>query len=166
MLNDNYVEQSFRTKPEKLFYVKMALAVWVTCMGLVMLLYIAPQLGLIITVVGICLIVYAAGDRSMEYEYTFTNDHVDIAAIYNASRRKEKMHFDMEQVTMIVPKGSNRISHETFKKTRNFTSGYGREQEIALVVDVNGNKHLIIMEPDERSLEHIKNYTKNKYYDI
>lgn len=166
MLGDSYMEQSFRARPDKLFYVKMALSVWVTCIGVLMLLYITPQLGLIIVVVGISLMVYAAGDRRMEYEYTLTNGNVDIAVIYNASRRREKMHFDLEQVTMIVPKGSNRISHETFKKTRNYTSGFGREQEIALVVEVNGNKELIIMEPDEKSLEHIKNYTKNKYYDI
>ena len=166
MLSDSYIEQSFRAKPDKLFYVKMALAVWVTCIGVLMFLFITPQLGMIIIVVGIALMVYAAGERRMEYVYTLTNDNVDIAAIYNASRRKEKMHFGLEQVTMIVPKGSDRISHETFKKIRNYTSGFGREQEIALVLEVNGSKELIIMEPDEKSLQHIKNYTKNKYYDI
>lgn len=166
MLNDSYIEQSFRAKPEKLFYVKMALSVWVTCIGVLMFLFITPQLGMIIVVVGISLMVYAAGEGRMEYEYTITNGNVDIAAIYNASRRRERMRFELEQVTMVVPKDSNRISHETFKKTRNYTSGYGREQEIALVVEMDGNKELILMEPDEKSLEHIKNYTKNKYYDI
>ena len=166
MLNDNYVEQSFRAKPDKLFYIKMFLAIWVTCIGLVMLLYIQPGLGLIITVVGVSLLVYAAGDRCLEYEYILTNDNVDIAAIYNASRRREKMHFCLEQVTMIVPNGSERISHETFKKTRKFLSGFGKEKEIALVVEVNGNKELVLMEANEKTIEHIKNYAKNKCYDI
>lgn len=165
MLKDSYIEQSLRTKPEKVYYVKLILAIWVICIGIFMVL-LGLGLGLIITVIGVALFIYALGEGRMEYEYILTNDNVDIAAIYNASRRKEKMHFELEQVTMIVPNGSNRISHETFKKTRNFTSRLGRGQEIALVVEINGHKELVLMEPDEKTLEHIKNYTKNKCYDI
>lgn len=58
MLGDSYIEQSFRARPDKLFYVKMALSVWVTCIGVLMFLFITPQLGMIIIVVGISLMVY------------------------------------------------------------------------------------------------------------
>lgn len=100
----------------------------------------------------------------MEYEYTLTNGSVEIAAIYNASRRKEKKHFSLEQVSMVVPKDSPRISNERFVKTYDFTSKRHPEAVIAMVLDEKDKKQLILMEPNEKTMTHIKNYAKNKVY--
>ena len=135
-------------------------------MGISTFLFVEPGWGFVVFVVGICLFFYFLGDCKLEYEYAMTNGSVEIAAVYNASRRKELMHFELEQVTMIVPKGSERIAHETFRKKRDFTSKKKKEKEIALVLELESGKELIFMEPNKKSLEHIKMYTKNKYYDI
>lgn len=165
MLNDSYIEQSFRAKPGTSFFVRLAIAIWVTCMGIPLLMFVGG-IGLIVAIIGICLFAYFLSYRNVEYEYTFTNSSVEIAIIYNASKRKELMHFDMEQVSMIVPKDSERIAHEVFNKKHDYTSRTHKELELALIVDVNGNKELVLMEVNEKSLAHIKSYSRNKYYDI
>jgi len=165
MLNDSYVEQALKAKPGNDFYVKLAISIWVIFMGIPVLFFVGG-VGIILSIIGICLFVYFLGYRNMEYEYIFTNGNIEIAAIYNASKRKELMHFEMEQVAMVVPEKSERISHESFVKIRDFTSRNKDRHGIAFVVEINGNKELVIIEPNEKSLEHIKGFAKNKIYDI
>lgn len=165
MLNDSYVEQALKARPGNDFYVKLAISIWVIFMGIPVLFFVGG-VGIILSIIGICLFVYFLGYRNMEYEYTFTNGNIEVAVIYNASRRKELMHFEMDQVTMVVPEKSERISHENFVKTHNFTSGNKNRAGIAFVVEINGNKELVLIEPNEKSLEHIKGFAKNKMYDI
>lgn len=165
MLNDTYVEQTLNAKPGKDYFLKIFAAVLLIIIGIPLLL--VGGLGLLIIAAGIALFVYFAGDSKMEYEYTLTNGSVEIAAIYNASRRKEQLQFELENVTMVVPKGSNRINpQEKFYKTCSFVSKSGEGQQISLVIEENGRKMLVTMEPDERSLEHIKMFARNKCYDI
>lgn len=165
MLNDSYVEQAIKAKPGNDFYLKLALAIWIIFMGIPVLCFVGG-IGLILSIIGICLFCYFLGFRNLEYEYTLTNGSIEIAAIYNASKRKELMHFEMEQVKMVVPEGSERISNEVFVKTRNYTSKKKDRQAVALVVEINGKNELVLLEPNEKSMEHIKAYAKNKIYDI
>ena len=91
---------------------------------------------------------------------------IEIAAIYNASKRKELMHFEMEQVAMIVPENSNRIEHEVFAKKRNYTSGNKERNTVTMVVELNGHKEAVSMELNDKCMEHIRVYAKNKIYDL
>lgn len=164
MLNDTYVEQSVKAKPGAGYYLKMILAIVLIVVGIPLIaLYGA---GLFLIAAGIVILIYYAGDARLEYEYTLTNGGVDIAAIYNARRRKEKLQFDLENVTMIVPKDSNRINPQEKYKTYSFLSKAGEGQQIALIMDLKGNKTMVLMEPNEKSMEHIKTFAKNKCYDI
>ena len=166
MLNsDNYVEYAFKARPEASFYVKLVIAMWIILLGIPMLLFIGG-IGLIISIIGICLFIYFLGFGKVEYEYTLTNGSVEIAAIYNASKRKELFHFEMEQVTMIVPETSNRIEHENFAKKRNYTSGNKDRNAVTIVVEINGGKQAVSMELNEKCMEHIRLYAKNKIYDL
>lgn len=76
------------------------------------------------------------------------------------------MSFELDQVTMIVPKDSERISNENFAKKRDYSSRTGKGQVISLVIDLNGRRELVSMEPDEKLLAHIKTFARNKMYDI
>jgi hypothetical protein len=164
MLNDAYVEQSVKAKPGVVYFFKIFISVLLIVMGLFLIWF--GGLGLFVIALGIGLLVHFSGDARVEYEYTLTNGSVEIAAIYNASRRKEKIQFELDNVTMLVPKGSNRISREKFSKTYDFVSKSGEGQQISLVLEESGKKMLVNMEPDERSMNHIKTYAKNKCYDI
>ncbi len=163
--NDNYVEYAIKAKPTASFYVKLVIAIWVFFLGIPLLLFVGG-IGMIVSIIGICLFCYFLGFGKVEYEYTFTNGSVEIAAIYNASKRKELMHFEMEQVAMIVPENSNRIEHEVFAKKRNYTSGNKERNTVTMVVELNGHKEAVSMELNDKCMEHIRVYAKNKIYDL
>lgn len=165
MLSDSYMEQAVSAKPGKNYYIQLFLCVLLAVAGIVLFLF-TGALGLLVFIVGICLFFYCLGNHNLEYEYTLTNGSVEIAAIYNANRRKELMSFELEQVTMIVPKDSPRISTENFAKKRDYSSRTGKGQVISLVIESDGRKELVSMEPDERLLAHIKTFARNKMYDL
>lgn len=165
LLNDAYVEQSVKATPGIGYFGKIFISVALIVFGFPFILL--RGLGLLMMVAGIALLMHFAGDAKMEYEYTLTNGNVEIAAIYNASRRKEIMQFNFDNVSLVVPKGSNRINpQEKFAKTYSFVSKTGEGQQVSFVLEENGKKKLVTIEPDEKSLEHIKMYAKNKCYDI
>lgn len=165
MLSDAYVEQSVKAKPGIGYFFKIFISFALILMGIPFIL--VGGLGIIPVAIGIGLFMHFAGDSKMEYEYTLTNGSVEIAAIYNASRRKEILQFDLENVTMVVPKDSNRINpQERFSKTYSFVSKAGEGQQISMVLEENGRKKLVTIEPNEKSMEHIKMFAKNKCYDI
>ncbi|MDE6435493.1 MAG: hypothetical protein K2L07_14865 [Lachnospiraceae bacterium] len=165
MLNDAYVEQSVKAKPGIGYFWKIFISVALIVFGIPFILF--GGLGLLLVAAGIGLFMHFAGDSKMEYEYTLTNGSVEIAAIYNASRRKEILQFDLGNVTMVVPKGSNRINpQEKFVKTYSFVSKTGEGQQVSLILEENGKKKLVTIEPNEKSVEHIKMFAKNKCYDI
>lgn len=165
MLSDSYVEQSIKAKPGNDFYLKLILSVLLAAIGCVLFLFIG-LIGFVLFLAGICMFFYFMGNRNMEYEYILTNGSVEIAAIYNASKRKELMSFELEQVTMIVPKDSNRIATERFSKKRDYSSRMREGKVISLVIEYNGRKELVSMEPNEKTLAHIKTYARNKMYDL
>lgn len=165
MLSDSYVEQSFKAKPGRDFYLRLFFSVLLVIAGGVLTLFSA-LIGFVLFLAGICMFFYFMGNRNMEYEYILTNGSVEIAAIYNASKRKELKSFDLEQVTMIVPKDSNRIASESFTQKKDYSSRMGEGKVISLVIEMNGRKELVSIEPNEKTLMHIKTYARNKMYDI
>lgn len=165
MLSDSYVEQALKAKPRGNYYGKLALAVIITLFGAGSVLF-AGLIGLVIMIIGIALFSVFVGEKNLEYEYILTNGSVEIAAIYNGSKRKELMCFELDQVTMIVPKNSQRIETEKFAKKRDYSSHIGDGQVIAIVLELNNRRELVEMEPDERTLAHIKAYARMKMYDI
>lgn len=165
MIKDSYIEQAIKAKPGREYYIKIMIPLFVAIIGAISVMFIGV-LGILIFVIGICLFMNLSAKRQLEYEYTLTNGSIDIAAIYNASKRKELMNFELEQVTMIVPKDSKRIETEQFAKKRDYTSRRGKGQVISMVVEYNGSRELVSIEPDERTLEHIRNYARNKMYDL
>lgn len=160
---DGFAEYAVKAKTEKSFYVKMVLAIWVTFLGIPLLFFVGG-IGLIVSVVGICLIVYFWGLRNVEYEYTFTNGSVEIAAIYGSSKRKERMKFELEQVKQIVPSDSLRLGQNNYSKRHDFTSG--KQKGVTFVVEINGQQELVTLELNERCMKHLKQFAKDKMYDL
>ena len=126
-----------------------------------------PLIGavaLVIAVIGICIIVSFAQDKNVEYEYTFTDGSVEIAAVYNASKRKEIFSFEMNNVAMIVPFGSKRIENERFSKKRDYSSKKKNDKIYCFVIESDKEKQLVLLEPDEKAMTHIKTFGRNKMY--
>lgn len=167
MLTDTFVEQSVKIKKVGArYYLRLVACVLLSISGLPLFLVVGGM-ALLFVFGGIYLFVYFSGDKNKEYEYCMTNGNIDIAAIYNGSRRKELYEFDLSNATMVVPYGSNRISNETFVKTYDYTSRSDEnEGKVSIVVEEDGKKKCVHLEPNEKGLEHIKQFARHKCYDL
>lgn len=163
MFDNSFYEMAIKTKATGDYYWKMLLGIVVTLLGVLTF----PLIGagaLVIIVIGVCILGFYGQDKNVEYEYTFTDGSIEIAAVYNASRRKEVFSFDMDNVSMIVPIGSKRIEHEKFSKKRDYSSKKRNDKIYCFVIEVDKEKQLVLLEPNEKALAHIKLYGRNKMY--
>lgn len=166
MLSDCFAEQAICSKADREFYLRMLLVFVTFLMAVVIFLGLNPLLGFLVFMITIWLFIVFIGYHKKEFEYTLTNGNIEIAAIYKQVKRKELMHFGVDQIMMVVKEDSDRIQKNEIVKKRNYTSKRKNTDKIALVVDINKKKQLVLLEPNERVLNHIKTYAKNKCYDI
>lgn len=166
MLNDSFAEQAVKAKADREFYLRMLFNFILLIMALYIFGVLNPMLGIMIFIIDIWVFCYFVGYHKKEYEYSFTNGNVEIAAIYKQLKRRELMHFDMDQVLMIVPDKSERIANEQIVKKRDYTSRKKGIQKVALLVEIHKHKELVLIEPNERVLTHLKLVGKHKCYDI
>lgn len=165
MIGNSFYEMAIKSKAGADYYLKMLLGMIVTLIG-VLLFPIIGAISLVIVVIGVCIVGTFAQDKNVEYEYTMTDGSIEIAAIYNASKRKEIYSFELDQVAMIVPEGSLRIDNEKFAKKRDYSSKKKDARVICFVVERDKEKQLVKLELNEKALAHIKMYARNKMYDI
>ena len=165
MLGNSFYEMAVKSKAGADYYGKMALGIIVTLLG-VLLFPLIGAISLVIVVIGICIISAYAMDKNVEYEYTLTDGSVEIAVVYNGSKRKELFAFEMDNVSMIVPKGSLRIDNEKFNRKRDYSSKKKDAKIICLVLERDKEKQLVMLEPNEKAMEHIRIYARNKIYDL
>jgi hypothetical protein len=133
-------------------------------LGVVALLF--DLVGILLIAGGIVLIVFFSKEKSVEYEYTITNGSVEVSAIYAASRRTLKKQFDASQISYICPSDSNRISGEKFAKQYNYTSKQADAKSVAVIIENNDKKELVLLELNERCIEHMKRFLHHKVYDL
>lgn len=165
MYGNSFYEMAVKSKPMTDYYLKIALGFIVILAGILAFPFISG-ISFLVVVVGVW-ILYAFGrDCRVEYEYTFTDNEVEIAAVLNAMKRKELYSFSMDKVTMIVPKDSQRIENEQIKKIKDYSSKQDDAEVICMVVDTGNGKHMVILEPNEKALAHIKTFARNKMHDL
>ncbi len=163
MINNSFCEMAIKSKVTADYYLKIIGCILLTLVGFVSMLFIGG-LSLLLVVGGIYLLTIVIPEKDIEYEYTLTDGSIEIAAIYNASRRKELFAFDLEKVSMIVPKNSLRISNESFIKKRDYSSKTDNENILSFVVETDKGKQLVVLEPNEVAMDHIKMHARNKIY--
>ena len=165
MYGNSFYEMAVKSKPMGDFYLKIALGFIVILAGILAFPFISG-ISFLVVVVGVWILYAFGGDCRVEYEYTFTDNEVEIAAVLNAQKRKELYSFSMDKVTMIVPKDSQRIENEQIKKIKDYSSKQDDAEVICMVVDTGNGKHMVILEPNEKALAHIKTFARNKMHDI
>ena len=164
MLNDSYVEYAVKTKPEKNFYLGVMGGILCILLGIFLLLF--DLIGIAIVLIGICLIVFFGKTKNVEYEYIITNGNVEISAIYGASRRAVKKQFDATLIKMVCPGDSDRIAGQQFEKRYDYTSKDKEARSVAVVIERDDKKELVLMELNDKCIEHMKTYLRHKVYDL
>lgn len=123
--------------------------------------------GYVLGGVSAFMAVWFAGRQNVEYEFTMTNEHVDVDVIYNKQKRASITSFNLSEVKVAAPASSNRLEHEREKVTKSyyFGSGVKGHDAYSLIGEFGGIWTEIVIEPTEKILEHIKYMCKNVFYE-
>ncbi len=124
---------------------------------------ISALLGLLVSPLClILLIVFVIADHflfprfNVEYEYTYVNGEIDIAAVYSKQSRKNLMQIDAENMECIAPRGSHHLDSygETFKPV-DYSSGY-EDQKAYVIVLGGADSKKVILHLDDTMLEDLR----------
>lgn len=165
---DNYVEQIVDKLPSVKQKLALFGAIFVTAIGVTMIFFYSFSIGVAVIAVGAFLIYLAKMYQAMEYEYLFVNGDCDIAAIINKSNRKNTYSFKAGDVTRVLPYNSLKFQNElevnAELSVKDLSSGKrdNRGKCYAFLVNVKGGTLAVVLELNEKTIEHVESFYKNK----
>ena len=86
---------------------------------------------------------------NVEYEYSLLNHDLDIDAIYSKEKRKSKSH---------------RLDSYHPETTCDFSSGNANAKVFAIMIPINQKMTCVYIEPDEKMIEHMKQWMGMKMF--
>lgn len=161
MLKDSFVEQIVEAKTPYVFFARIGVAVAFLFFG-VLLIVNHIILALAFILLGMIFFNMVKDERRIEYEYTLSNAHVEVAIIYNKAKRQELRGFDLDEISVIVPGTSKRFEGMGKMQVYDYTSGFDEEGIVMFFYEKSGKKYLFKLQPNEEAMAHIKLFAKNK----
>ncbi len=165
---EEVVRKHQRTLEEILYYLSIVMMVGFGILALLSLqmlflpgMFSVGTLISTIALIGMSVYLFLFHDRlRTEYDYTFTNGSMDFAVVYNNKKRKSLGSLNVQKVDAFgkVHSGSFRryMSMKDIKQLRWFLN---REAELYyFYFQKDGKKSIIVIEPSEEMVDHIKHY--------
>ena len=154
-MEDHFSELIVPKKPNPLNMLLKILLIFATVVAAFLGIFASPIF--MIVLIGVIIADYFLFPRfNVEYEYTYVNGEIDIAAIYSKSSRKNLAQIDLENVECVAPYGSHHLDSYgiTFKEV-DYSSGYP-EQKPYVIIKGGTNNQKILLHLDETMLEDLK----------
>ncbi|RGT71790.1 DUF6106 family protein [Mediterraneibacter massiliensis] len=164
-MNDAMYEQIVARKPRpydllvRILIVLLIVAIIFFGMPLIGMLALLPAL-----VVGFLAYYILFPRLNVEYEYSILNHDIQIDAIYSKAKRKAKLGFDIQQAEIIAPAKSPRLQSYHAEKTYDFTSGEAAAKVYAIMISLEQKNSCVLIEPDDKMLDHMKQWMGMKLY--
>ena len=91
----------------------------------------------------------------VNYEYVYCDGQIDFDQILGGEKRKTALRIEIEDADVVAPKDSERLAGYQHLPVRNYTSraADARVYGIATKLGEDGNKVLILFEPNDKMLE-------------
>ena len=157
IIKDFYEEKGVKAKPNTKGTVMMWILGAVALIGLVLAYW--EIACLIITVVTGVTFVMMFRERHIEYDYCVSTDEIEIA----------KILFDMNNIRLVAPADSMRLSNERERNPQmrftDYTAVEPTDKVYGFVLELKGINALILMEPTESMMEHLRQMIPNKIYE-
>lgn len=165
-MNDIFIEQLVKREPNNVTKAKKA-GIIIGALFIVVLCFFVPALFPFILPIaaGIIYIAYILIKRTnLEYEYSVTNDELDIDKIMNKARRKHSFNLKIKRIEIMVPVKNNSYQQEisNYSKLLDFSSGQLKDNTYAIMYNEDGKRYKIILEPNEKVLKSMKRYIPSK----
>jgi len=109
--------------------------------------------------------------RNVEFEYSLTNNEMDIDRIVHRRKRKRIATVNARNIDVLAPISSEKYAREanssSIAKKLDCSSGDGNSSTHFVVFhDKEGGKTLLVFEPNEKILAGFKRYSPNKVFDV
>lgn len=149
-MNDAIYEQLIARKAKVTDYLIRTLII---AFILILIFFGLPLIGILAILLAIAFgfisFYFVFPKLKVEYEYILLNHDFQIDAIYNKSKRKTLIEFDIQKIASIMKASEFHTSEKTF----NFTSGADSQSVYAIRTSQNGQNICILFEPDEKMKE-------------
>lgn len=129
-------------------------------------LFIHPLLLLAAIAAGVACYFIVPG-TDVEYEYLFVNGELDIDKVMSKSKRKKVTSLDLTQADLIAPVTSHRMDYYNGNqkmKTVDYSSGNPDHKRFAVITRIGTESCRVIIEPDEKMAQSIKNSAPSKVF--
>ena len=163
-MNDLFTEVCIPRKMTPLNLAMKVLPVVITVLFFLTGLLINP-LFLIAGMAMILADMWLLPRQNVEYEYSYVNGELDIAEIYSKKIRKEVAAFDMKEMEILAPVGSDSLAEYKKLPVLDYTSG--RSEDLAnawaFVISVGGKRKTVIFSPNKTMLEDLRMRGASKF---
>lgn len=142
--------------------------------GLIVLTVLAAFAGLfinpIILIVAIALGIacyFVIPKTDVEYEYLFINGDFDIDMVMAKTKRKRVKSFKLSEADLAAPLNSHRMDYYNGNqkmKVLDFSSGNSEHKRFGVITRLDGELCKIILEPDEKLAQAMKNSAPSKVF--
>lgn len=161
-MNQLYAEAGVKRKESAKTMALRSLMVISIVIG-VLLMLIGSYVG-IAGIVLVAVIIFLFPKLNVEYEYIFVDGQFDFDRITGKAKRKTMLRIDMEQVEIIAPEGSHALDSYSSAQcvNKDYSSGDKTVKPYVIIGSVDGKKHKITFEPNEKMLSMIKQKSPRK----
>lgn len=167
IVKDFYEEKGVVAKPNKRGMISMWAMLGLAIVSLVAAYWVIVTLA--VAIVAIIAFIVMFREKDIEYDYCFYNEEVEIAKIMNRKRRRTAIRFEMNNIRLIAPEGSIRLSNERERypqmRYTDYTSVEPTSPVYGFVLDLKGVSTTIMLEPTESMMDHLRQLVPNKIYE-
>ncbi len=141
--------------------------------GLIVLTVIAVIIGFINPLIWIAAVAlgiacyFVIPKTDVEYEYLFINGDFDIDMVMAKTKRKRVKSFKLSEADLAAPLNSHRMDYYNGNqkmKVLDFSSGNSEHKRFGIIIRLDGELCKIILEPDEKLAQAMKNSAPSKVF--
>ncbi len=101
---------------------------------------------------------------SIEYEYILTNGDIEIAKIISKERRKTVFETREGDIKLMDRADSDKVKNDMSlgKKTKKFIGKEIQDTEVALYIGEGDTEKMIILDFDQKCIDHMKQVIKSR----
>ena len=156
MLSDVLIEDIFEVKmsTKSMLVKSILIALWPTSVLLTVLVPIA----IVMFLVAALLWFFITPLLNVEYEYSYLNGELSIDKIFNKSRRKKWVVYDLKSAELVAPADSDSIKrHLHGKKVTDYSTGYEPDSEkVGIVLKGHMGAEIILLKKNYRLINAIR----------
>lgn len=158
--NEVFNEQLVKKQPNSKDVMKKIGIIVAAIIVILVILTLIPQIVLPAMLVEGFILVLVFRRMNVEYEYILTNNELDIDRIFNKNSRKKGMSIDVKSFVIVAPvlKKEYVDDLKKFDKVIDFSSGVVTENTYAALLNKDGKRVKLIIEPNEKMLKAMRMY--------